>query len=69
MGYTITIDTDNALDLEKIIVPNDTIIKIEGLPFLLKAGSAIHGLKVNFDTAMKFKEEKPTNNPFHDGVE
>lgn len=61
MGYEITIDTDDHTELDHIVVPDDTIVKIEGFPFVLKAGSAIQGRKENFDAAMISKQEKPVD--------
>ena len=43
--------------LQKIKLTKDCLIHIEGLPFRLKKGTCIFGLKDNFELAIQLRKE------------
>jgi hypothetical protein len=54
------IDDDETL-LEDILIEEDTLIKISGMPFWLKSGTIIEGVKSNFDLIKDNKLLKEIN--------
>lgn len=44
------------IEYEAITLPKDTLVHLCGMPFMVKAGTVIHGRQANYEVAMSMRE-------------
>jgi len=49
---------ENQQNLEEIVLVEDTVVKFQGIPFLLKAGSALYGKRDNYALAVSERDNR-----------